>query len=327
MNIIISEDKAVRATQATAESYDIKNLVFYIANTLSYSDIYLNLKKNRNTYSFILERVGETKNYYVYEVIFTQPVALTEREYDLTVNIDAEELEIGSYVIQAIEVTAPITRTFNLSRSAGLTIGPFGLTDMHEPVDIKDRNILFSNNQNVILAEDNISQSITFRMPRFYDGIDLASKSLFFDYIDLETEELKNLSLAKEYILTDIYLDGDPVEYMTVAWAVPYEVTKKAGKVKFALSAIDLTSLTPDEATGDVRQYIWQTNGATLEIKPNLHKRNEIPINDVQSTALEDLISEIDAIKSSDIYNADASDPQDGEVLLTCGGATPDEEE
>jgi hypothetical protein len=88
-------------------------------------------------------------------------------------------------------------------------------------------------------------------MPRFYDGIDLSEKSLFLDYIDRTTNELFNLPL--KYISTGIYINDDTTEYMTIEWAAPYEVTKDAGTVKFALSAMDTLSLTADSATGESR--------------------------------------------------------------------------
>ena len=117
---------------------------------------------------------------------------------------------------------------------------------------------------------------------------------------------------------------------MTIEWAVPYEITKTAGTIKFAISAVDLNTLTTDNLTGDQRQYIWQTEAANLIIKPNLHKRNEVPVNNVQSTGFEEIVAEIDSLntwveeyESSDIGNLDTI--TDSEITLN-GGTAPIEE-
>ena len=178
MNIIISRDRSVRLTQQTGSSYNIQDIVFYIAKTLNYSEAQLRLTVNRNRYPFILENTGDIQNYKIYKVIFTQSVSLNAREYDFSVLLDAEEIKIGTFGLNAIHYEMPAARTMMMRSAtpatygmrAAETGGPYGMTDQHEPVDIVDRDILISNNQNVLVAEDNISQCITFRIPQFYDG-------------------------------------------------------------------------------------------------------------------------------------------------------------
>lgn len=204
---------------------------------------------------------------------------------------------------------------------------PYALTDDHEPIDIIERAIFYSNSQNVIVAEDNISQLLTFRTERKQEGIDLLTKVFFFDYISLEDGELYNTPLQTP---TSETLGEDPTEYILIEVPMLYEHTRKAGSLKFAISATE-SSLTPegDEpiGTGD-RQYVWQTLPSTLTIKPNLGKRPSVPnIQNVTTdyegliTTIDTLAEDIDAIITSDVYNADAGEDNNGEVILD--GGTP----
>lgn len=350
MNIIISRDRSVRLTQQTGSSYNIQDIVFYIAKTLNYSEVQLRLTVNRNKYPFILENTGDIQNYKIYKVIFTQSVSLNAREYDFSVLLDAEEIKIGTFGLNAIRYEMPVARAMTMR---SIVWGPYGMTDQHEPVDIIDRDILISNNQNVLVAEDNISQCITFRIPQFYDGIDLSTKYLYLDYVEevleldpatavmVPVKKLYNLSLdaykeVKEIIENEGTEDEIITPYLYITWAVPSEVTKTARSVPFAITAMDnMDNLTTDPATGNVRQYIWQTKPSTLIIQPNLFKRNTTPIaTDEERTMVEQLYNElalinenidivegdVQEIKDSDIYNID--DPQiDGEVEFDGGAA------
>ena len=361
MNIIISRDRSVRLTQQTGSSYNIQDIVFYIAKTLNYSEAQLRLTVNRNRYPFILENTGDIQNYKIYKVIFTQSVSLNAREYDFSVLLDAEEIKIGTFGLNAIHYEMPAARTMMMRSAtpatygmrAAETGGPYGMTDQHEPVDIVDRDILISNNQNVLVAEDNISQCITFRIPQFYDGIDLSTKHLYLDYIEevleldpetaamVSVKKLYNLSLVtykevKEITENEGTEDEITTSYLYIAWAVPSEITKTARSVPFAITAMDnVDNLTTDPDTGNVRQYIWQTKPSTLTIQPNLFKRNTTPIaKDEERTMVEQLYNElaiinenidmveedVQEIRDSDIYKIDDTQT-DGEVEFDGGGA------
>lgn len=365
MNVIITRDKSVRLTQQSHSAYNIQDIVFYLSKTLSYTDIELHLKKNRNTYPFVLDCTGEITNYKIYKVIFTQPISLSQREYDLALLLDYSEiLDIGSFLIQAIKIDMPVARLMTLALDNTETTpgtAPFGLTDQHEPVDIIDRDIIISNNQNILIAEDNISQCITFRLPRYYDGVDLMSKYLYLDYIDIETtidefgktitkDKLINLPLNhfnntfnNDYVIVDPVMDpitGAITEYLRIPWTVPYEVTKVARTISFALSAMDsIGSETTDPLmVGQARQYIWQTKPANLIVQKNLFKRNSVPVNKIEGTDAEqiaqrldtlddttaELVEDVTEIKESDIYLLDP-EKADSEITLS-GGNAPIEE-
>ena len=340
MNVIISQDKSVRLTQQSNSAYNIQNIVFYISKALTYSDVCLNLTKVRNVYPFYLENTSELANYQVYKVIFTQSVSLSQREYDVSVMLDDEEIFISTLLIQPIEYTAPIAR-FALNRSGEASGGVYGLMDSHEPIEIVDRDIIITNNQNVLIAEDNISQCITFRMSRYYEGIDLRTKDIYFDYVTKEDGQdllcnikLTNLGNANEndYIQLE-NING--IEYMLIPFAVPYAVVKSARTVPFALSAVDPEGMkTIDEKTGHGTGYVWQTKPSSLIVQPNLFKRNSVPQDDptipeadeimetlrALTDTTEQLTEAVEEIQESDIYNLD-DDSADGVVNLGGGGA------
>lgn len=349
MNVIISQDKSVRFTQESNSAYNIQDIIFYISKAIEVESIQLQLKKVRSIYPFELIHNDTAINYNIYRVIFTQAVELSEREYDLVLIINDEELELGSKLIASIRIAVPARARYTMRNTIEATSGPYGLTDQHEPIEIVDRKIVVTNNQNVLVAEDNISQAITFRIPRMYDGIDLRSKDLYFDYVKKVdgVEKLFNIPLSNyggvegaDYITVIQDEKDSSIEYLMVPFAVPYEITQEAGTIKFAISAVDL-STTTDSIRGTVRQYVWQTLPATLTIQPNLFKRNAAPINGEEASGSELLIEaiealeltteeltdnmssaidEIEEIKSSDIYALDATG-DDGEVIFSAGGA------
>lgn len=331
MNIIVQENKAIRFTQYSSQlTYNIEDIKFYIAKTFVDNDIWLDLVKLSNIYSFYLEKEEEVANYYIYKVVFTQTVHLSEREYDLVLNIgENDRVKIGEVKLAAIDYVAPIRMMMMRA------IAEKEMTDWNEPVEIVDRNIIMTNSQNVLLAQDNISQMITFKMHRYYENIDLSAKNIWIDFIDPASGELKHIHLydpspaeGEDYSANIEILDQEVVDnksaYMLLKWVIPYAVTKKAGKVKFAISAIgeNLASINV--------YYIWQTKPAELIIQPNLTLREELPENidtDELSVIKEladsvnNLQVQVNEIQESDVYSVDFGDKNDGEVVLDAGGA------
>lgn len=312
MNIIVSNDKSIRLTQYSSQStYNLTDINFYISKGLVVDDLQLNLEQNRTIYPFCLSKAQEAVNYNIYTVAFTQDVALSARIYTMALILNDERLLVGDIALTAIEYHAPRMMRFGARAPSIAAI----MTDEHEPVDIDDRDIQISNNQNVLVAEDNISQCITFRMAKYYDGIDLTTKDLYIDFVDIEDNSLYNILINKEDITDDL---ANP-EFILIKWVVPYAITKKAGTVSFAISAV-----------GEVEEdyYIWQTKPSVLIIQPNLHKRNETPSESGDNLhVLGNLIAQVDTlsddvtvIKESDIYQLD-SDSDDHEVIIGGGGA------
>lgn len=103
MNVIISQDKSVRLLQTKDSAYNIQEIAFYIQHELEPKEVKMFLKKYRNRYPFELQEApSSARNYKMFKVIFTQPVSLTAREYDISLLLNGEELEIGSFDMQQI---------------------------------------------------------------------------------------------------------------------------------------------------------------------------------------------------------------------------------
>ena len=351
MNIIVTKDKLIRLTQYSSQStYNLTDIDFYISKDLSINSLSLGLTPTDSisTYTFDMAEMASVANYNVYKVAYTQNISLTERAYNLVLMIDGDE-ELDSVLVNlaAIDYKAPIVTRMSLRSMLAITsdesdsyIYPYGLTDQHEPIDINDRDIMMSDNKNTLVAEDNVSQCMTFRLPKLYDGVDLMSKRFFFDYLDSETQEFLSLPIycVKEYEVSESEslpeVDGG---YIVLEIAIPYEVTKKEGSVPFAISAIDLDALSGGDAQGieGFRQYVWQTKPSTLTIQRNLGKRPATPIIpsdgptglelifesiEELNTEVETLTTDVEEIKNSDIYNLDP-DGLDNEIILDSGTA------
>lgn len=309
MNIIISNDKSTRLTQYSSQStYNLAEINFYVAKGLEIEDLYLNLMPPSTTtrYSFLLSQVQEEKNYFVYRVEYTTNVKLTGRAFTFEIMLNEEPLIIKDPItIQTISFTSPVL-LMSMRTPSSIELG---MTDAQEPIEVNDqRQIIVSNNQNILVAEDNISQCITFKIKKLQDGVNLLTKDLYIDFVIRNSEN-------KEVLYNDL-LDQLTVkeqdEYFTITWVVPYAVTKKAGTVKFAISAVGAT---------EESYYIWQTQPASLTILPNLFKRNETIVEAPDElSVLNQLQQDVDAIKESDIYNLD-DDPTDGELVFSGGGA------
>lgn len=291
MNIIIGSDKSVRMTQYSNQStYNIENIKFYISKDLSYSELILKLTQERSVYPFLLRQIDSVKNYNIFSIWFTQSTFLKERPYDLIITFDETDIQIGNIKLFAIEYNDASIMTFNMRRSS--ITNNYGLTDSDEPVDIVGREIKINNNQNQIVAEDNISQLITFRMPRFYEGIDLMEKEIYVDYIPLNNKNVVSDRISSDYI-TETSIEGDETAYILIPWVIKYEITKKAGIIPFAISIIDnLETLT------NGRQYVWQTFPSSLVIQNNLGERASIPLSPGEVSPSEEILQRIAKIET-----------------------------
>lgn len=361
MNIIVGNDKSVRLTQYSSQStYNLLDINFYIANTLGskVESVSLIPEDSMTTYTFPLHQTAGTVNYNILQVYFTTNVNLSARTYTFVLNLTTdnsiETLTAGAFMIEAIEYKLPQNSLFRMAKVSVVEDNGFGgeyyvagetagtISDEHEPVDVdlKAREIHFSNNQNVLVQEDNISQAITFRFQRYYDGIDLADENIPFyvDYLDptmkdetfnpdgVVSIEINADSFSSVYIVQR-EIDGELKDFIYLHWVVPFSITKKAGKVTMAL-AFGIQN--GDHIYGYEGTYLLQTKATTLQIVPNIgHKQNgtstpEGEIN-VVTEIKEELVKvneTLEEIQSSDSYNIDSDDDDDnGVVYIDAGGA------
>lgn len=336
MNIIVSNDKSIRLTQYSSQStYNLTDINFYISKELSIDSLSLGLMPvdSQSIYTFEIVAMATVANYFIYRVTFAQNIKLSAREYKIILTINDEQLADNITVaLNAIDYTAPIPAKLSLRNMLAITadeagdeyVYPYGLTDEHEPIDIVDRTIQMTKNKNTLVAEDNVSQCLTFRLPKFYDGIDLSTKRFFFDYLDNDKQFLSlPIYCVNDYAIKEGETLPENIDYLALEIAIPYEITSLKSPVSFAISAIDMDILSGGDENGlePLRQYVWQTQPATLTIAENLGTRPIAPIvPEGSSSGLETLIKDVEALKNSDIYGIDAIS-NDNEVIFGGGGA------
>lgn len=333
MNIIVAQDKSVRLTQYSNQStYSLDEISFYLSKGLELpEDVFLSLEIGDDKYTFYLAQESEVVNYYIYKINIIQDVSLSANAYNLVLLLNEERISLETIKLNKMSYKAPIARF--LLRNA---VAAPAISDQHKAIEIEDRTIKMTQ-ANVIIAEDNNSQCITFKMSKTYDGIDLyediqaESKNCFIDYVlpNDESKTLYNLKILK----TNVIVDPEDDTKMLIKWLVSYNVTQTEGTVQFAISICGIEE-------GDY--YIWQTAPANLVISPNLHKRNESiviePDNDYQQVRKEifelqgnvttlqgdvaTLDTRLDNIETSDVLNADDDgESVNYEVLFSGGGA------
>ena len=208
----------------------------------------------------------------------------------------------------------------------------WGLTDMHEPIDIIDKEIMIGNNQNVLVAEDNISQGITFRMLRNYDGIDLSSKNIYAEYIPIGSDVIfrdliktGNINLAPDKPSNG----SNEEDYISILWEVTVNTTRQPGIVPFAICAEDAENRLTSNDQGISRQYVWQTLPSQIIIQKNLGRRESSIAEPNGQTLSEQLLMHMDNtfVKFNNDTPTDSNDDvltsgsDETEIVLDGGGA------
>ena len=103
-----------------------------------------------------------------------------------------------------------------------------------------DKNIVVNNKQINITQETN-SQFIPFLMDRYYDGVDLSSKTIVISFKNREG----NIDFAAPI---NVSYSNDKIKF---AWLVDARVTAVEGEIQFEIQAVGVNS------KGD--EYVWRT--------------------------------------------------------------------
>ena len=123
---------------------------------------------------------------------------------------------------------------------------------------------------------DVVSEIIYFKIDRFYDMDDLATKQV---YIEWRTSEVDNKGKRIEGVSVPFIVDSNVAPgYVIIGWPISPELTKKAGKIEFAVRFF-----TMDDTDGNNPELLYSlsTLVATAEVKPTLNL-------DLKKIALED---------------------------------------
>lgn len=181
-------------------------------------------------------------------------VAMTGSEPFPTFEIPGASLESGPLFL-SIRNGSTLTNSFEV-RVTVVEDPPIPRDDDETfEVDRDSREILIPAGQRFLaVGGDANSEVITFKVPRYADGVDLSTKSAGVHFL-LEGEgssDVEPLELKKKE-------DG----YIYLSWLVSRKVTW-GKEVHFGLVFSD------SEESGKPPQYIWQTQPATLPIADSI---------------------------------------------------------
>ena len=318
MNIIVSADKSIRLTQYSSQStYNLSDIKFYFDKTLELDVPYIQLsKKGEPAFQINLMETTDVKNY---RVFLADQAGFNSDEYLLAIVLNSSNskdvLNVNVFSFEANTSGEPIDPS-----ERDIYKYPYGLTDYQSAIPVIDREIKMSENTNLLLRGDNVSQCIRFKIKRFYDGIDLFDKEINILYLSRQEEgklcrcEIKHNQVS--------LISENNISYMILNWAVPKAITYKAGFVSFAILIQDLGIDSGSEE--EVKEkYVWQTLPASLSILDNIGEINEyIPIEEEEyfktlENRVSSLESNVDEIKP--FLNENAGD---GYVLFDGGGSS-----
>ena len=202
------------------------------------------------------------------------------------------------------------------------------LIDEHEPSRIINRTIGPINSK--IIAQDVNSQQLSFYIRKKYDGVSFidSNKSIWFDYVPLDPNDLKNnlvIDENGESVVPTFLSSGDievvenilppfeqEGEWVLLKWTPPYLATKVAGQVSFALSIV---------STRGERTYTWQTEPSSFEVLPNIGFRVGAVATHSEKTNFNQLFDRVDSIETFLGNNTDDIPSNDQELVVGGGSA------
>lgn len=159
------------------------------------------------------------------------------------------------------------------------------LSDQHEPLRIDEqRHINISNNQNILIQNDNKSEEITFICPRWYDGVDLSSKLLYVYFVNSKNERYKE-ELEWQYVNEEgSKMEENDANFLKLSWMVTDLVTEVQGIVTFAIIAEGNRAINSED------NYFWQTYPEKIQVDESIIRGTENNFNPIE---LNDFLSEL----------------------------------
>lgn len=141
------------------------------------------------------------------------------------------------------------------------------LVDEHKHFYIgKNRKIVSENSDkfdNVILTKDNESEEVTWRLPRYYDGIDLTTKNISIYYIrPIEKDNTSGGESEPQCLTETLTVEEWDDEYIWATWVVTDLVTNVAGTLTYSIIA---------EGDGLKDEYFWQSYPSTFLIEGGIY--------------------------------------------------------
>lgn len=145
------------------------------------------------------------------------------------------------------------TNLMKISITKMSSSGDLSDDDPQFTIDGKKRLVLVPGSQGILAVQfDNESESVTFKFPRYQDGVDLSTKTPYINYRLPSSGELgKSLCSIDTDMLT--------AEYIYFSWTIDINVTMFEGSIKFQVEF------------SDSQGYRWQSQIAELPILTSLY--------------------------------------------------------
>lgn len=141
------------------------------------------------------------------------------------------------------------------------------LVDEHKYFYIgKNRKIISENSDkfdNVILTKDNESEEITWRLPRYYDGVDLTTKNISIYYIrPIEKDNTPGGESEPQGLTETLTVEKWDDDYLWATWVITDLVTNVAGILTYSIIV---------EGDGLKDEYFWQSYPSTFLIEEGIY--------------------------------------------------------
>ena len=272
MNIIAPSTGEIRFVNYSPDvNYDVNTIKLYIQGTnpslvLEYQDI----NGFDKTHTLLLTDTQITDSgYQIYSI-----------SYD--------------YLLPAMEYRCVLmfmdSNNESVEKEFALSLSSESFDDQHDYIEVKERTLASKRDiAETLIAGDNRSECITFKINRCYDGISFldSSRKISVDYVPAKwsDQEKKNgISFYSSGISSKTERNDGDQTYLLLQWIVPERALRDQGTLKIALSV---------EAT----DYLWQTSPLSLTVKPNIGLRGSAeiaPEKVITLTGLNDRISIIE---------------------------------
>lgn len=145
------------------------------------------------------------------------------------------------------------TNLMKISITKMSSSGDLSDDDPQFTIDNNKRLVIVPGSQGILAVQfDNESESVTFKFPRYQDGVDLSTKTPYVNYRLPNSDELgKSLCSIDADMLT--------AEYIYFSWTIDINVTMFEGSIKFQVEF------------SDSQGYRWQSQIAELPILTSLY--------------------------------------------------------
>ena len=274
MNIVIMQNNGAASASLTqynsALSYLITDIKVCVHNKIS-NPVITFVSTQGFEYRCQLSENGTSMGTAFTAHLLEPEMAIPEDDYRIRISLEDKIIQISSIV--HIKHSAAPAQTE-------------GIFDEHNYLLVNGRTIKVVEDQVQLLAEDENSQEIRFKIRKRYDNVSFLTedKVVSVDFIpsnwaaikeEIRNEGIEGFDPEAEFVsdvITKIYEDPQNSDYMILCWTVPLIATREAGNLQIALSVMN-----------DVADYVWQTSPATLTVQPNIGKRDKYVITSIES--------------------------------------------